>query len=107
MTGKNDFENYRKMSEPFESTELADEAVERFFDAVAKARNENHIADVHVIIKTNVIKNGKEGQGISTFHIGNSRDGAMMCAYALGQERAEDEEEIRNFLKAKGTHAIT
>ena len=53
MKAHQDPENYRKMSEPFSTSTEANEAIEKFFNAVELARNLCHIADVHVIARIN------------------------------------------------------
>ena len=99
MKSHNDFGNYRKMSEPFASSEEATAALETFFDLVGKARNQCHIADAHVIVEINVMNEEKEGTGISSAHFGNSLIAAGMCAWSLGQEQANHENAIRELMK--------
>jgi len=55
-TTKNDFENYRKMSEPFQSVEEADEALKNFYQAIEEARKKFRIMDVHNICKLNYVR---------------------------------------------------
>ena len=101
MNAHNDPENYRKMSEPFASPKEAEAALEKFFDLVEKARNECHIADVHCIVRMNVMHGKKEGTGITSGHYGYSVNAASMCAWSLGQEQAKNEEMLRELQKGE------
>lgn len=102
MKAHNDPENYRKMSEPFADIDKANEAIDKFFDMVEKARNECRISDAHVIVQFGVIgKEGKEGTAITAAHFGFSMNAARMCAWSLGQEQAAQENIIREFVKGK------
>ncbi|RPI64399.1 MAG: hypothetical protein EHM48_00905 [Planctomycetaceae bacterium] len=86
MKAQNDFENYRKMLVPFESIEIANKSAESFFEAVKKARNEFHIANVHIIMKVNVMDGASEKVVISSSHFGNTLEGPAMCAWAILEE---------------------
>lgn len=104
MPGKNDFANYRKLSEPFDNAEQASEAMQAFFDAVEKARREYHIMDVHVIVKMNIMR-GKigeemEGSALASAHFGNTLEGAPMCAWGLGHEQADFEAALQQASKS-------
>ena len=99
MKSHNDPENYRKMSEPFENIEKANEAINTFLDLVEKARNVCHIADVHVIIRFSVLgADGKEGDAITSAHFGFSMNAAQMCAWSLGREEASAKEMLRELM---------
>jgi len=100
MSGKNDLSNYRKMSEPLQSTEEANEALKGFYQAVEEARKEFHIMDVHVIVKMNILRDGEEGAAMSSSHYGNSLEGVTMCAWGLGQEQAELKSAVRDYSKS-------
>ena len=100
MSGKNDLANYRKMSEPFQNIEEANEALKSFYQAVEEARKEFHIMDVHVIVKMNVLRDGTEGTAMTSAHYGNTLEGAPMCAWALGHEQADFEAVLREYSKA-------
>lgn len=98
MAKKNvhDPENYRKMSEPFTTSEEANEALNKFFDLVEDARRQCRIMDVHVIVKMNIV----DGAGMTAAHYGNSLEAAPMCAWALGQSQADFESILRGYIKA-------
>lgn len=100
MSGKNDFGNYRKMSEPFPSVEEANVALKNFYRAVEEARKKFHIMDVHVIVKMNVLRGETEGAAMTSAHYGNTLEGAPMCAWGLGQEQANFEANLREYSKS-------
>ena len=88
-TTKNDFENYRKMSEPFRTVEEADEALKNFFQAIEEARKKFRIMDAHIICKLNVIHASEEKSVMVTAHFGNTLESAPMCAWAFAEARDE------------------
>lgn len=99
MPSKNDPANYRKMSEPFENIQQANQALKDFYEAVEKARKEFRMMDVHVIVKMNVLRGDVEGSAITSAHYGNTLESAPMCAWALGNEQAEFEALLRESSK--------
>jgi len=99
MKTENNPANYRELSEPFETPEAANKALDNFYEMVREARHENHIADVHIITKINVMNGEVEGSGISSAHFGNSLEGAAMCAWGYGKEQSDRESVIRQFIK--------
>jgi len=88
-TAKNDFENYRKMSEPLQTVEEADEALKNFYQAIEEARKKFRIMDVHNICKINVVNAGIEKSAMVSAHFGNTLEGAPMCAWAFAEARDE------------------
>ena len=101
MTSKFDPENYRKLLKPFEDTETANKAMQEFYDGVGKLRNELGITDVHVLIQVHIMNDGEEGAAMSSAHFGDTLQGAMMCAWGLGQEQANFEDMLRKFVANK------
>ena len=102
MPGKNDPKTYREMSVPFETATKADEGLRKFFDAVEAARKEFHIADVHVVVRINILhEDGEEVVAMSSAHYGNTLYGASMCAWSLGQEQANHDEAIGKLFKQR------
>lgn len=99
MPGKNDFANYRKMSEPFASPEEADQALRRFFEIVELARKECRIMDVHVIAKIIITREDVDAAAMGSAHFGNSLEAIPMCAWSLGQEKYTLETAVNNFMK--------
>ena len=90
---KNDIENYHKMSEPHETPEKANEALQKFYDEVNEARKKFNIADILVITKDSVrYESGEVGQFMQHSQYGNQLNGASMAAYAYGQLQAEQRE---------------
>lgn len=100
MSGKSDPKTYREMSVPFENSAEANEALQDFFNAVEVARKENHIQDVHVIVKVNIANGESEGTAMSSAHFGNTLEGAVMCAWGLGREQESFQAILRQFVKA-------
>ena len=99
MPGKNDFANYRKMSEPFENSEKANKALEDFFKAVEAARKEFHIMDVHVVVMMNILRDEAEGTAFAAAHYGDTLKGSSMCAWGLGQEQSALESVLEKYTK--------
>ena len=99
---KSDLENYYKMSEPHESSQKANEDLQKFYDKVQEARKEFKIADVVVIVKDSAIyDDGKVGEFFSCAHYGNQLNAIAMAAYAYGKLQA-DQRELINKLAAGG-----
>lgn len=98
LEGYQDPENYSKMVVPFESTEEANEALRCFYDDLAEIRKKHRIADIHAILKISVRHGDDVCQAMSAVHFGNSSDGEMMCAWALGEEMAERRATIQKLL---------
>lgn len=100
MEGKNDFANYRKLSQPFENPEQANAAISGFFQAIEEARKEWHITDAHIIIRVNVTSGDTEGPAMASAHFGNTLEAEAMCAWGLGQESAHRIAAVRELMKA-------
>lgn len=99
---KNDPENYYKMSEPHETPEKAQEALQKFHDKVAEARKEFMIADVLVVTKDSVrYGDGTVGQFMQHGQIGNQLNGVAMAAYAYGKLQAEQTELLNKLIGQK------
>jgi hypothetical protein len=102
MKFKNDVANYHKMSEPHESPEKANEALEKFYEKVSEARKEFKIADVLVITKGSIkYADGEEGQFMQHSQFGSQLNGVSMAAYAYGQLQAEDRELLNKLVAGK------
>ena len=96
---KNDPENYYKMSEPHESTDKANEALQGFYEKVEAARKEFKIADILVITKDSVrYPDGQVGQFMQHSQYGNQLNGISMAAYAYGQLQAEQSEMLNKYI---------
>lgn len=98
----NDFKRYAQMSIPFESSQAADAALEKFYDLVDKAREECKITDVHIIAK--VTYNTAEGDSaaISSAHYGSSMESENMLAWALGKASSERRDLLGRLMKGEG-----
>lgn len=99
---KNDPENYYKMSEPHETPDKANEALQKFYDKVSEARKEFKIADILVITKDSVrYPDGEVGQFMQHSQYGNQLNAVSMAAYAYGQLQAEDRERMNKLVAGK------
>ena len=99
---KNDPENYHKMSEPHESPEKANEALQKFYEKVEAARKEFKIADILVITKDSIrYEDGEVGQFMQHSQYGNQLNGVSMAAYAYGQLQAEERELLNKLIAGK------
>ena len=99
---KNDPDNYHKMSEPHESPEKANEALQKFYEKVSEARKEFKIADILVITKDSVrYEDGEVGQFMQHSQYGNQLNGVSMAAYAYGQLQAEERELLNKLIAGK------
>ncbi|MBN8833731.1 MAG: hypothetical protein ABS68_08925 [Niastella sp. SCN 39-18] len=99
---KDDPENYYKMSEPHESADKANEALQKFYEKVSEARKEFKIADILIVTKDSVrYEDGNIGQFMQHSQYGNQLNGVSMAAYAYGQLQAEDRERINKLIAGK------
>ena len=85
-SGVDDPDNYAALSIPFETPEEADLEVAAFWDDVAQARQKHKLADVHVIIYSSVMVDGKLMRVASFGHFGNEALGIIMCADGVKEE---------------------
>lgn len=100
MTVKQDPENYRKMSIPYASADEANKELEAFMEGVETLRNSCRVADVHVIVRVNMINaDGEEGAAMASAHFGDSTNAEMMCAWSFGKETANRKALIDKMLK--------
>lgn len=91
---RNDPKQYRELSQPFDSSEIANEALKRFFDDVEAARTKHKIADVTVIVEVRHMIDGEEVRGSASSHFGDSRNRLPMIAREYGAERQRHEDEM-------------
>jgi hypothetical protein len=99
---KNDVENYHKMSEPHETPEKANEALQNFYNKVSEARKEFKIADVLIITKGSVkYADGEVGQFMQHSQFGSQLNAVPMAAYAYGQLQAEQRELLNKLVDGK------
>lgn len=99
---KLDPENYHKMSEPFESQDLATDALENFYNDVEDARRKYKIPDILVVTKGSTkYADGHIGQWIQHTQYGNQLEGEVMAAFVLGQMQAERRENVNKLLAGK------
>jgi hypothetical protein len=99
---KNDPENYYQMSEPFESSQQADEALSNFFKELGELRKKHKMRDVFVVVfDSTKYEDGIIGEFMTTHQYGSSLNGLPMTAYAYGQEQATHKERINKLLTQK------
>lgn len=86
-------ELYRRMSQPHITGDSANEALAKFFDGVAKLREEYCLPDVCVIVEVNSIgASGKEQRGHASAYFGDLVSKLPMVARHYGEARAEYED---------------
>jgi hypothetical protein len=88
-TIKNDPKNYRDLSVPFANADEANAAIELFYADVAEARNRHRIRDALVVVSGATTYEEGEGDFHTYAHFGDSRNGPVLAAYALGETQAE------------------
>lgn len=84
---------YSEMSKPRTSDEV-DKSIDAFIKDVREARIRHKIADVHVIVRVIVDRDGDEAPALATLHCGAIQEAEGMCAYAF----ARSAEERRKFV---------
>ena len=102
----NDPKNYRKVSEPFENVEKADQATKTFYEMVYDLRNEAKITDVHIITRISIDIDGEEKTCISSAHFGNSVYARQMCAWGLRKSMEESDQMVKDILDTDTLGAI-
>ena len=82
---------YRRLSAPKATFECANDAAKRFFDGIAKLREECGIPDVSVIVEIPhyVDDFKREVAAYATYHLGNQLNKLPMIARAYGAVRSE------------------
>jgi hypothetical protein len=90
---------YRELSQPFESVEKVNEAVEAFMGELRALREKHKIQDVHIVIAgtclgADVDEEGKreEFPWMLTAHHGDQLKAESMAAYAFGRAAADRQE---------------
>ncbi len=82
-----------------------DAAIEAFYKDVMAIRAKHGIADVHVILRVNIVMDDcPEGElpGMASMHIGSEQEAEGMCAWAF----ARAGETRRNFVDRQKLHGI-
>jgi hypothetical protein len=82
---RNDPKNYARNSVPFESLADAQTALNKFYEAISKARDKYRIADVTTICQITAKAGDKAGHAMSTAHFGDGQESEGMISYALGE----------------------
>jgi len=95
---KNDMQQYREVSIPHESFEVANERVVKFCDELYELRNKYKIRDLLFVMRFSAIReDGMEAEATLTNHYGAAENMEGIAAYAYGelasrrQARIQDE----------------
>jgi hypothetical protein len=100
---------YRELSEPVPRG-VIDDRLQAFFKELQELRIKHKIADVHVIVRADVIvqddliAEAEVAPVMTSGHLGDSRLAEPMTAWAFGRASAERMQEIDN-VKANGIRA--
>ncbi len=95
-----DPERYRKISEPFESVDAGNEAIQGFFKELGELRIKYKIPDLYIVLKaTALTSDDEEGSFTTSMHYGNTLESEGMLAWALGRVQAERVERIAKWLQ--------
>lgn len=93
---------YRAMSEPFPSSDAAEEAIKGFFEEAELLRVKHRLRDVYIIIGGTVMYGDDEGGFITSGMIGDTGNAESMAAWALGHESAARQTRIAKILGSHG-----
>ena len=102
----NDPDNYYKLSEPFESSDVCNKALTDFHEELGELRKKYKIRDLLVVTYGAVkYKDGKVSDYMLHSGYGNSINQLPMSAYAYGQLQAENRERMNHLIagNTKGT----
>ena len=92
---------YSEMSKSRPSDEV-DKSIDAFCNEVKEARIRHKIADVHVILRVLVDRDGDESPALATLHFGAIQESEGMCAYAFARS-AEERRRFVDWNKTAGT----
>jgi hypothetical protein len=98
-----DPEKYRRLSEPFASTDEANENFAQFFEELGTLREKYRMADVYVIVKASAYTPDGMGEFMTNCSYGSSLERLPLTAYAYGAEKQRFEESIAALVKKSGT----
>lgn len=91
---------YSEMSKP-RPDEDSQASINEFFADVRTAREKHKIADVHVIVRVIIERDGEEFPGMSFAHFGSVQESEGMCAWAFAQS-AEARRAFVDYCKVVG-----
>lgn len=98
----NDPENYRELSAPFGSEDIANEALTKFYEELGELRKKHKIPDLLAIVKGDMkYTDGQQGTFMNYSAYGNSLNVPIMAAFAFGQTQAEHREMINKLAAGK------
>ena len=90
--------NYRKMSEPHESSEAANKALNDFQKELSELRKKYKIANILMIVNDSYLDGEGDASFMSVFEFGSQLEMEAMAAYGLGQAQARRAEMITRVL---------
>ena len=94
---------YREASQPHESIEAANKALEAFYADLGVLRLKYKIADAYVVLRINLIEeDGQETSAGSATGYGNKSQWALMLASAFGVEKEKLESTLRKAIRSGG-----
>lgn len=75
--------------------DVSNDRINAFFKDLGELRQKHELADVHVIVRTNVLTaDGREAPGLCTIHYGDQMQVLQMCSYAMGHAQGEHQKFI-------------
>jgi hypothetical protein len=93
---------YRRLSEPKESAEKANDDINAFFKEFGELREKYGLPDVLCVVAVNVNYGaGQEGRALTWANLGDSMRVEGLAAYAYGQAQAQHREFMNLLLKGK------
>lgn len=99
---RRDEAKYRRLSEPKESPEKANEDINAFLKELKELREKHGLPDVLCVISVNVNYEGKgEGRAMTWANFGDSMRVEALAAYAYGQAGEQQREFMNLLLKGK------
>lgn len=94
---------YRRMSEPFDSREQANQAITEFFADVEAAREKHRISDVVVLVEVGMVVGDVETRASAQLALGSRAYELPMLARAFGAAQARHQNDLALILaQARG-----
>jgi hypothetical protein len=91
---------FREMSEPFENAEVANKAINEFFEELGELRKKHKMTNVHTIVAGSfTASDGDESEWMTSCHYGDSMKAEMMAVWSYGQEAVKRQETFGHLMK--------
>lgn len=95
---------YRELSEPFESPDEANAAIEAFIKDLAEIRKKHGLRDVLCVISSAcTYPDGEEADFIMSYQLGDEAKGVLLAAWIYGEAQAEHREMVNKASSRSGT----